>query len=176
MDLQRIAQLRDELLHDRKWKITAAVLVLAFWVITIIAGVTFVRNAMREDRVLAHSVNTPSQVNLILEDTMPHLLNHIVYFNDVRLEQGPSSDVYFASSNNGHSVLVVSKGSKSASALNADSVDVQGTVRALPPTSTLSGKWKLSKDQVKALRDQGVYIEAESIRAKRPPSPSVAKK
>jgi hypothetical protein len=173
---ERIAQLRDRLLHDRKTLIASAVLLVLLSTTTLIAGIVAVRHAVQEDRITTRASNAPSEVGLLLEDSPNELFNHIVFFNDVRLEAGPTNDVYFATSRDGESILVLSTGAKSASALNADSVDVQGTVRAVPPLSTLTKKWKLSKDQVKAIRKQGVYIEAESIRVKRNSPQSIAKK
>lgn len=174
---ERIAQLRNKLLHDRKALVVAAVLLVLLSTTTLIAGIVAVRHAaQQEDRITTRAANSPSEVGLLLEDSPTELFNHIVFFNDVRLEAGPTNDVYFATSKDGQSILVLSTGAKSASALNADSVDVEGTVRAVPPLSTMTKKWKLSKDQVKTIRKQGVYIEAESIRVKRNSPQSIAKK
>lgn len=173
---ERITQLRNKLLHDRKALAIAAVLLVLLSTTTLIAGIVAVRHAVQEDRITTRAFNAPSEVGLLLEDSPTELFNHIVFFNDVRLEAGPTNDVYFATSKDGKSILVLSTGAKSASALNADSVDVQGTVRAVPPLSTMTKKWKLSKDQVKTIRKQGVYIEAESIRVKHSSPQSIAKK
>lgn len=165
MDFARIQQLRHELLQNRRLAITAGFVVIAFWIVTIVGGYFLVRHAFDDDHVSVRSLNTPTQIGLLLDDSMPDLIYHIVYFNDVKIESGPTDDVYFATGPKGTSVLVVATGRKTPN--DTDAVDIRGTVRPIPPLSTLTRKWKLSKDQVKAVRKQGIYIEADDIKSDR---------
>jgi hypothetical protein len=173
MDLARMERLRDELLQDRRWMIIAGVCAVVFCLATLVAGYYLVRHTMQEGRVVTRTTSPPTQVRLLLDESMGNLLNYIVYFNDVRLEGGPSEDVYFVTGASGGRMLVISKGSKTAR--EADSVDVKGTVRPVPSAATLK-KWKLSNDQIKAVRDQGIFIEADEISARRSTSQRVARK
>jgi len=176
MDIARVEQLRDELLHNRKYAAIAGVLVLAFFVTTLIGGFLLVRSAIDDNRAsVGRSTNVPTQLGSLLSDNRNEVVNHIVFFNDVRLEPGPTDDLYYAVGAAGDRVLVVSQGKKSSSA-ESDQVDIKGTVRSLPPASTLTKKWKLDKQELKAVRDQGIYIEAAEIVARRPGSSKFARK
>ncbi len=177
MDIARIEQLRDELLHNRKYAAIAGVLVVAFFMTTVLGGYLLVKSAMDDSRPSnARVTNVPTRLESLFSDDRSDVVNHIVFFNDVRLEPGPTDDVYYAVGAAGDRVLVLSQGKKVSS--DNDQVDVRGTVRPLPPTSTLSKKWKLDKEEVKAIREQGIYIEADQIIARRSKAipRSVAKK
>jgi hypothetical protein len=165
MDFSRIEQLRDELLQNRRLAITAGLVVVAFWMVTLVGGFLLVRHALEEDRVSTHTVNTPTQVALLFDNPASETVNHIVYFNDVKIEPGPTDDIYFAVGAKGKSVLVVATGSKTPS--DADAVDIQGTIRIVPPLTTLTKKWKLSKEDAARVKEQGIYIEAAEIKADR---------
>jgi hypothetical protein len=120
---------------------------------------------MDDNRPSASSVvNVPTKLASLLADDRGDVLNHIVFFNDVRLEPGPTDDVFYAVGAAGDRILVVSQGKKPST--DADQVDIQGTVRSLPAASTLTKKWKLDKEEVKALREQGIYVEASTIVAR----------
>lgn len=164
MDFARIEQLRDELLQNRRLAITAGLVVVAFWIVTLVGGYFLVRHALAPDNANVRSVNTPTQVGLLLNDSMPDLINHIVYFNDVKIESGPSDDVYFATGAKGARVLVIATGHN---APDAAAVDIQGTVRPVPPVTTMTKKWKLTKAEAQKIKEDGIYIEAEDIRADR---------
>jgi len=164
MDFSRIEQLRDELLQNRRLAITAGLIVVAFWIVTLVGGYFLVRHALVADNSTPRSVNTPTQVGLLLDDSMPNLINHIVYFNDVKIESGPSDDVYYATGPKGAKVLVISTGHN---APDAAAVDIQGTVRPAPPVATMTKKWKLSKAEAQKIKEDGIYIEADDIRADR---------
>jgi hypothetical protein len=165
MDFSRIEQLRDELLQNRRLAVTAGLIVVAFWAITLVGGYFLVRHVLAPDSASnLRSVDTPTQVGLLLNDSMPDLINHIVYFNDVKIESGPTDDVYFATGAKGAKVLVISTGHN---APDAAAVDIQGTVRPAPPVNTMTKKWKLSKAEAKKVKEDGIYIEADNIRADR---------
>ncbi len=180
MDLARIEQLRDELLHNRKYAAIAGVLVLAFFLTTLAGGYLLVRKAMDDNRPAVASVtNVPTRLASLLADDRSDVVNHIVFFNDVHLEPGPTENVFYAVGAAGDRILVFSQGKKSTSGGDeVDIVDIKGTVRTVPTTTTLSKKWKLDKQEVKAVREQGIYIEADEIVARRSKSVprSVAKK
>ena len=176
MDIARLEQLRDELLHNRKYAAIAGVLVLAFFVATLAGGYLLVRGAMDDNRASVSRVtNVPTQLSSLLTDNRNEVVNHIVFFNDVRLEAGPTEDLYYAVGAAGDRVLVVSQGKKSPST-DFEQVDVKGTVRSLPTLSTLTKKWKLDKQELKAVREQGIYIEAAEIVARRPGNSKFARK
>jgi hypothetical protein len=175
MDIARIEQLRDELLHNRKYAALAGMLVLAFFAVTVVGGFLLVRSALDENRSPSSRVtNVPTQLGSLLSDNRNEVVNHIVFFNDVRLEPGPTDDIYYAVGAAGDRILVVSQGKKASS--DTDQVDIQGTVRSLPTSSTLTKKWKLDKQELKAVRDQGIYIEAAEIVARRPGNSKFARK
>jgi len=165
MDMARIEQLRDEILHNRKYAALAAVLVLGFWAVTLAGGYLLFKRAMEDNRApVASVVNVPTQLGSLLAENRGEVVNHIVYFNDVHLEPGPTDDVYYAVGAAGDRMLVLSQGKKSFS--DGEQVDVKGTVRSLPPTATLK-KWKLDKDEQKVLKGQGIYVEADEFIARR---------
>jgi hypothetical protein len=175
MDIARIEQLRDELMHNRKYAAVAGVLVFAFFLVTMAGGYLLVRSAMDDSRPAASRVtNVPTKLASLLSEERGQVVNHIVFFNDVRLEPGPADDVFYAVGAAGDRMLVVSQGKKAST--DADQVDIQGTIRLVPPTSTLTKKWKLDKEEVKALREQGIYIEASEIVARRRGSSKFARK
>jgi hypothetical protein len=175
MDRARIEQLRDEILHNRKYAAIAGVLLLAFWVVTLAGGYLLFKRAVEDVRpAVAGVVNVPTDVGSLATENRSEVLNHIVFFNDVHLKPGPTENVYYAVGVSGDRVLVVSQGKKAAND-NAQ-VDIKGTVRSIPPTSTLSNKWKLDKEEQKAVREQGIYIEADEIIARRSTPARVAKK
>lgn len=175
MNYARIEQLRDELLHNRKYAAIAGALVLAFWVFTLAGGYLLFKSAMEDVRPpVAGVVNVPTNVGSLATDRKSEVLNHIVFCNDVHLKPGPTEDVYYAIGASGDRVLVISQGKKAASD-NAQ-VDIKGTVRQIPPTSTLSKKWKLDTEEQKAVREQGIYIEADEIIARRSAPARVARK
>ncbi len=175
MDLPRIEQLKEDLLQNRKLLLTVGVLVVMFWVVTIAGGYLLVKHAIAEDRTSVNRpASTPTQVGLLFEDKNTNqIVNHIVYFNDVRLEPGPTDNVYFAVGSAGQKVMVIATGNKAP--VDEAMVDLQGTARAVPAAATLK-KWKLSKDQQKAVHDQGIYIEADAIHTKHAAAQAVAKK
>jgi hypothetical protein len=172
----KLLQVRDQLLNNRKALVASLAMLLLLFVGTLVAGYHLVKRSIEDSRVTARSMNTPTKVGLLLEDQRPgDVLNHIVYFNDVRLESGPADNVYYAVGAEGKRLLVVALGSKSVVGEDAP-VDIEGTVRALPPSSEMRKKWKLDKEEIKAVRDQGIFIEADSIQAKKGSPRSLAKK
>jgi hypothetical protein len=167
--------LRDELLQNRKYAAIAGVLALAFFAVTLIGGFILFRRAVNDTRpAVASVVNVPTKVGLLFSYDNASVLNHIVFFNDVQLEPGPTNNLYYAGGPNGHRVLVVSQGTKMAS--SDSQVDIKGTVRPLPSTSTLKNRWKLSKEELEAVQKEGIYIEADAITARHATPARVARK
>jgi hypothetical protein len=172
----RVLQLRDQLLNNRKILAASLALSLLLTIGTMLVGYRLVKRSMDDSRVTTRSVNTPTKLGLLLQDQKPgDVLNHIVYFNDVKLESGNADNVYYAVGAEGERLLVVALGSKTALSEDAP-VDIEGTVRSLPPDSQMRSKWKLDKKEVKAIRQQGIFIEADSIQAKKGASQRLAKK
>jgi len=176
MDRERLEQLRTELLHNRKYAALAAVVALAFFVVTLAGGFVLFRRALDDNGPAVSSVvNVPTRVGLLFSYDEPRdVVNHIVFFNDVHLEAGPTDELYYAVGAAGKRVLVLSKGAKN-SADNTE-VDIRGTVRLLPSKTILKKKWKLTSDELTAAQEQGVYIEADAITGQRAASAKVARK
>ncbi len=172
----RLEQFRDELLHNRKYALAAGVLVLVLSAITLAGGYMLFRKAVDDNRPTSAKVtNVPSQVNLLLaEKNRTEVVNHIVFFNDVHLEAGPTDNVYYAVGAAGGRILVISQGAKSAP--ESGEVDIKGTIRPVPPATTMKTKWKLTKDEIAELKQHGIYIEADEIVARRATPKRVARK
>jgi hypothetical protein len=156
--------------------VLAAVVAVGFFAITLVAGFVLFRRALDDNRPsVASVVNVPTKVGLLFSyDEPSDVVNHIVFFNDVHLEPGPTDELYYAVGAAGNRVLVMSKGAKNSTD-NAQ-VDIRGTVRTIPAVSILKKKWKLTSDELKAAREQGIYIEADTISARRPVAAKVARK
>jgi len=176
MDINRIQQIRDELLRDRKTLIAVSAVAFILFAGTLVAGFVLFQRAINDARVSTHSVDTPTQVGLLFADHKPgDVLNHIVFFHDIHLESGPADNVYYAVGTEGNKVLVVAMGSKPAID-EETAVNVQGTVRPVPPTAEMKKKWKLNKEQIAAIREQGVFIEADEIARDKASTSRLAKK
>ena len=174
----RVLEIRDQLLNNRKALVASLIMMVVLSMGTVYAGYRLVKRAMEDSHVSVRSSNIPTRIGLLLQDQKPgEVLNHIVYFNDVRLESGPAENVYYAVGAEGERLLVVALGTKSAVGEDAP-VDIEGTVRSLPPSSEMRSKWKLDKQEIKTIREQGIFIEADSIEAKKSASSAakVAKK
>jgi hypothetical protein len=176
MDRSRIVQLRYELLHNRKYAAIAGVLVLGFWVATLAGGYLLFKRAMEDYGPPASNVvDVPTKIGLLFSyDSPREVVDQIVFFNNVRLESGPTDDIYYAVGAAGNRVLVISNGSKAA--MGDSQVDIKGTVRRLPTIYTLKKKWKLSQEEIRAAREQGIYIEAEQIISQRATPARIARK
>jgi hypothetical protein len=176
MDFSQLKLLREELLQNRKYTAVAGILAIALLAVTLAGGFVLFRRAVDDTRTPAASiVNVPTQVDLLFfYDKASDVVNHIVFFNDVHLEAGPTDGLYYAGSAAGHRMLVLSAGRKPSS--NNAQVDIKGTVRTLPSASTLRTKWKLNKQELEAAQKEGVYIEADQIIARRANPAPVARK
>ncbi|HWR17097.1 MAG TPA: hypothetical protein VN577_19870 [Terriglobales bacterium] len=165
MDLSRIQQWRYEYLRSRKALAIAAAVFLVLSVVAFYSGYLLIKKTMEDSKVTARAINTPSQLGSLLNDYEPdQIANYIVYLNDVKLEAGPTDNVYYAAGPRGNRLLVVALGSKPALAED-ETVDISATIRRVPSTYEMKKKWKLDKAEIKALREQGIYIEAEAIRS-----------
>src|SRR4051812_36801339 len=176
MDLHQVEAMRDRLLHDRRITIGAGIISIVFMLVTFAVGAVLFKRAVDDSRYTTRSIDTPTQVKLLLSENKPgEILNHIVFFHDVKLESGPADNVYYAVGSQGHKVVVVALGTKTAMSDDA-TVDISGTVRTLPPTTEMKKKWKLDAEQIKAVKEQGVFIEADSIKADKPSQQRLARR
>ena len=179
MDLTRLEELKDDLLHGRiarhrRLLIGVGLFTIAFWTITLVGGYFLVTHAMDDNQASAtRGVNTPTQVPLLFAGHRPsELVNSLVFLNRVKIE--PASDagkVYYAGDDSGTRLLVVAH--KPGAPTGEAVANVMGTIR--PLTSDLLKKWKFSKDEQKTLKQQGVYLEAESMKIHKTPA-SIAQK
>lgn len=158
--------MREQLLRDRRVLYGAAAVSLVLTIVFAVAGATMLKRAINDSRYTTRTIDVPTQVRLLVgENQDPRdLINHIVYLHDVRLESGPTDGVYYAAGEKGERVIVVLLGSKTPGADDAR-VNISGAVRPLPTTWMMKKKWKLDNEEIKAVREKGFFIEADSIEA-----------
>ena len=178
MDVARLEQLKYDLFHGeilkhRRLLIGLGIFLVAFWTVTIAGGYVLVTHAMDDNHVAAQrSLNTPSQVSLLFDGHHAYqLINDIVFLNRVKLAPASeATNVYYAG-DEGEKLLVVAHESNAPA--DESVANVMGTLR--PVNSELLKKWKLTKEEQKAIKAQGVYLEAESVKVQKD-SATVAKK
>jgi hypothetical protein len=150
---------KDRSLKKVRWVITtlagAAVLAVA------VVGVrewfnNFDVNARMMPKV---SVSTPSSIAPLLVDSA---LGEMVFLNDVRIEDGPGTKVFFISGAQGRRMLVVSDDPDFTG--HVGTVDIKGSIRRLPPVGSLRKDWRLTKEQAVTFGQQGIYLAAEDIK------------
>ncbi len=172
MDVRRWEELKQDLLdgrfdRHRRLLVTVCLFAVAFFGLILVGGYVLVTHAMDDNHVTStRGINTPTQVSLLFAGHNPNqLVNSLVYLNRVKIE--PVSDaakIYYAGDDSGTRLLVVAH---QPSAPSEESVaNVMGTIR--PLTSDLIKKWKLSKEQQKAVKSQGVYLDVESLKVHHP--------
>jgi len=179
MDYARLEELKTDLLNGdimkhRHLLIGTGLALIAFWAVTLVGGYYVVTHALDDNHVSTQrSVNTPSQVGLLLADHRPsQLINSIVFLNRVKLKPSETSNVYYAGEDEGQKLVVVSHAS--GTPIDDSVVNVMGTVR--PVSAELLKKWKLTKDEQKAVKAEGIYIDAESVKKVQHATATVAKK
>jgi len=134
--------------------------------VTIVGGYVLVTHAMDDTQVTSHNgINTPTQLAPLFEGHRPaDLVNSQVFLNRVTLEPTNAESVYYATDEKGDRMLV------SAHSRNAPTVEsvvnVMGIMR--PVSTDMLKKWKLSKDEQKEAKAQGVYLDAETVKVKKP--------
>ena len=178
MDVARLEELKHDLLHGeilkhRRLLVIVGLCTLVFWTVAIVGGYTLVTHAMDDNQMTnRRAVDTPSQISLLFAGHRPYdLINDLVYLNRVKLSATQTGNVYYVSDENGNRLLVVAHSSKAP----ADE-SVAGVMGILRPISTeLLKKWKVSKDDQKALKAQGVYLDAESVKVQKD-TPTLASK
>jgi len=170
MDVAKLEQIKNDLLNGeilkhRRLLIATGLFVFAFWTVTIVGGYFLVTHAMDDNHITAQrGVNTPTQVALLFDGHRPfELINSLVFLNRVKLEPGAVSSVYYAGDDAGERLLVVTHGSNAPT--NESVANVMGTVR--PVNAELLKKWKLNKEEQKAVKAQGVYLEADSVKVQK---------
>ena len=173
MDITRLEQLKTDLLNGeilkhRRLLIGAGLFFVAFWGLTIVGGYFLVTHAMDDNQVTAtRGINTPSDVALLFDGHRPsELVNSLVYLNRVKLDPTEVGSVYYAGGEDGKRLLVVSHAPNSPK--DEAVANVMGTIR--PVNTELLKKWKLDKEEQKAVKAQGVYLEADSVRVQKHPS------
>lgn len=168
MDVVALEELKNDLLNGeilkhRRLLAGLAIFLVAFTALTIVGGYVLVTHAMNENQVTnVRGINTPSEVSLLFEGHHPtELINNLVFLNRVKLSSASekSSNVYYAGDES-QKLLVVSHGTTNPP--DQSVANVFGTVR--PLTSEMMKKWKLSKQEQKELKKQGVYIDAQSVK------------
>jgi hypothetical protein len=111
-------------------------------------------------------------VSLLFEGHHPYqLINNIVFLNRVKV--APASDkasLYYAG-DEPQKLLVLFHGANAPA--DEAVANVMGTLR--PISTEILKKWKLSKEEQTAIKAQGVYLEADSLKIQKTPQ-TVAKK
>ena len=180
MDLTRLEQIKDDLLRGdflkhRRLLIGAGLFVAAFWIVTFVGGYFLVTHAMDDNQVTAQrGINTPSDISSLFAGQHPYqLVNDLVFLNRVAVAPVSEStnNVLYATDQAGNKLLVLTN--KPGVPTDEKVANVMGTLRPLTPE--LLKKWKLSKDDQKAAKAQGVYLEAESLKVQKSPA-TIAKK
>lgn len=173
MEMRQRMEFREGARLTRKHLMAGAgLIVLAIFAV----GIALFVRAVEEDSLpIANLVDVPTKIGLLFQAQDPsRIVNDIVFFNNVQLEPGPSDNLYYAVGASGTRVLVLVNSSKPLPDDNA--VNLKGTVRRLPSTYVLSKKWKLTKDELQAANEQGIYIEAEKITPRKTISSRMARK
>jgi hypothetical protein len=178
MDVARLEQLKYDLLHGeilkhRRLLMITGVFMFVFMTATLVGGYFVVIHAMDDNQITnRRAVDTPSQVSLLFVGHRPYdLINDIVYLNRIKLSPTPEGNVYYAADDSGSRMLVIAPSSKAPG--DERTASVMGTVR--PVTPALLKKWKLSKDEQKAIKAQGVYLEADSVKVQKDASTLASK-
>jgi hypothetical protein len=175
MDLTRLEQIKTDLLRGdflkhRRLLLGVGLATAVFWTVTFVGGYFLVTHAMDDNHITAqHGVNTPTDISSLFTNQRPYqLVNDLVFLN--RVNVAPASDevpnLLYASDQSGNKLLVVTE-SKAFSS-EEKTANVMGTLRLITPQ--LLKKWKLSKDDQKAAKAQGIYLEAESLKAQKTPA------
>jgi len=175
MDVTRLEQIKNDLLRGdflkhRRLLIGAGLFMAAFWMVTIVGGYFLVTHAMDDNQVTAQrGINTPTDLSSLFAGQHPYqMVNDLVFLN--RVTVAPANDsapnVLYATDQAGNRMLVVSH--KPGTPTEEKVANVMGTLRPLTPQ--LLKKWKLSKDDQKAAKAQGLYLEAESLKVQQSPA------
>ena len=180
MDLTRLEEIKSDILHGdflkhRRLLLGVGLVTAVFWTVTFIGGYFLVTHAMDDNRVTAErGINTPSDIAALFANQRPYqLINDLVFLNRVTVAPATeeAGNVLYATDRAGNKLLVVtdSKGSPTEEKV----ANVMGTIRPLTPQ--LLKKWKVNKDDQKAAKEQGVYLEVESLKVQKTPA-TMAKK
>ena len=108
-------------------------------------------------------VSTPSSLASLTGANVEGSIDEMVFLNDVKIQAGPTPTTFVAKDAEGNQLLVMSATEK-PQALIGKTVDINGTIRRLPNQATLRNAWKLSKQQIRSLGEQRIYLSAEYIK------------
>ncbi|MGC2195581.1 MAG: hypothetical protein WA628_12960 [Terriglobales bacterium] len=111
----------------------------------------------------AQGSSTPSAIGSLLAGNTSAEIGDMVFLNNVRLQAGPTPDLFVVSGRRGAQMLMSLEASKEFQAVPGD-VDIKGTIRRLPALEVLRKGWRLSKDQLHFFGRQHVYIAAEYVK------------
>lgn len=111
----------------------------------------------------AEGSSTASAIGSLLAGDAPGDIGDMVFLSNVRLQAGPTPDLFVVSGARGARMLVYWEATKQVQAVQGD-VDIKGIIRRLPAPKVLRKGWRLSKDQVHLFGKQQVYIAAEYVK------------
>lgn len=171
MDVTRLEQIKNDLLRGdfvkhRRLLMGVGLFTIAFWAITIVGGYFLVTHAMDDNQVTAQrGINTPTDISSLFAGHPYQMLNDLVFLNRVTVAPASESaaNVLYATDQAGNKMLVVNQ--KPGSPTEEKIANVMGTLRPLTPQ--LLKKWKLSKEDQKAAKAQGIYLEAQSLKVQK---------
>ena len=153
---------------NRRWKIGIAALFAIWLVVSIVLVLHFWRNNRSELAFESSVVDrepTSSRIGPFLEQIKGKpVYGQLVFLNDVKLEAGPKENVAYVLGKNDVRLLVVTDSSRWSPGEPNDLHDVTGSLQDPPSTSYMRRNWGLSKAEAQTVREQGVYLHANTIR------------
>src|SRR3954447_15957182 len=135
------------------------------WCIGFIGARRLINAAIENDIEFspAEGSGAPSAIGSLLAGNTSAEIGDMVFLNNVRLEAGPTPDLFVVSGSKGVRMLVSVEATKQFQPIQGD-VDIKGTIRRLPALKVLWKGWGLGKDQLHFFGKQQVYIAAEYVK------------
>ena len=112
----------------------------------------------------AGGASTPSCISSLLAGDVAAEIGDMVFLNDVRLQAGPSPQLFVVSGAKGTRMLIALDAAEGPRQAEPMTVDIKGLIRRLPASAILRRQWKLTKDQIQHFGPQQIYIAAEYAR------------
>jgi hypothetical protein len=148
----------------RKFAIAISVL-LALLVLGFVFVVAVSARMESDLRSEIKASKTPTSIGAFLNSPrLRQSIGKIVFFSDVRLQQGPSKRVFFARGHAGASLVVVWDSSMPDVPHHGMIADVMGVVTSSPSIQSMVKEWKLNRQQAEQAHDDSVYITATMVK------------
>lgn len=142
--------------------ISAVLTAVVLGVVFVVAVTDRIKSDLRSE---IKASKTPTSVSAFLHDPqLQHSIGKIVFFSDVRLQQGPSTRVFFAKGHAGASLIVLWDSSMPDIPPHGVIADIMGVVTPSPSIQSMIKEWKLNKQQAEQAQDDSVYITATMVK------------